>query len=769
MADVRICPQCGAELPAGAHEQPCPACLMRLGMESWAAGMAAGEDPARTPTRLSPGQFEPPGVEELAGKLPQLEVLELIGKGGMGAVYKARQPSLDRLVALKVINPQAAGDPSFAERFAREAKALARLNHPHIVTVHDFGQAEGLFYLVMEHVDGTNVRVLLRNRTLEPPQALAIVPPLCDALQYAHDEGIVHRDIKPENILLDRNGRAYLTDFGIARSLRGGPADTISSDGQIMGTPGLMPPEQAQGEIQSVDARSDIYALGATLYLKLTGRYPFEGGSIVDVLHAVIHEPPPLMRARDASIPRPLETIAARCMQKRREDRYQRVDDVIVELERFLEQGETGSGPSAWIQRLVAQQEGAPRPVADGHQSDAWWTVGMDVVRELASWDAELYRVSGSLARSFAQLDGIRARLEAILAARPDTAWARFYRGVALFRRGRLHEALEEMERAIDRMRNLAGAYFELGRLYLALHLRDQRRARRHLSKVGVDEGLRSTRGRLEQAVLAFQEAARLDSDLPAWLHDCTEAVRLLAESDYDGCLAICDRILAEEPDFEGLWKLRGDALHLAGRDPFESYDRALHVRRSYFEALHARAEAHLARGQVAEARQSLERALQIHPQYPDAFALLARTWLGEARSGRDRTVIENAIRLAGEALAIEPRHYEATVTLAELRALLGRATGQREPLDTALEILRGARDLDGCPNRVNLLAARTRLDCARHEAAHGGDPRPDLEAVLAACTNEAAQVTDNQPWEAVRIEAMDELERAKPVIRSSG
>ncbi|RMF42131.1 MAG: hypothetical protein D6753_08340, partial [Planctomycetota bacterium] len=144
MAETRrqTCPQCGAELPAGAPEQPCPACLMKLGLESWAAGKAgAGAlDPTVPSPAGSPGRFEPPAVDQLQGLIPNLEILELIGSGGMGAVYKARQTHLDRIVALKIINPDVAGDPGFAERFAREAKVLARLNHPHIVTVHDFGQ-----------------------------------------------------------------------------------------------------------------------------------------------------------------------------------------------------------------------------------------------------------------------------------------------------------------------------------------------------------------------------------------------------------------------------------------------------------------------------------------------------------------------------------------------------------------------------------------------------------------------------------------------------
>src|SRR5206468_615195 len=189
MSEEKRCAQCGAVLPAESPQGLCPACLLQRGLESGSA----------------PGQAAPPATPaELAGHFPDLEILELIGRGGMGAVYKARQKQLDRLVALKVLPVSVKRDPAFAERFAREARALARLAHPKIVAVYDSGQTNGLFYFLMEFVDGVNLRQLLNTGKIAPKEALAIVPQICDALQYAHDKGIVHRDIKPENILLDK-------------------------------------------------------------------------------------------------------------------------------------------------------------------------------------------------------------------------------------------------------------------------------------------------------------------------------------------------------------------------------------------------------------------------------------------------------------------------------------------------------------------------------------------------------------------------------------
>ena len=172
--------------------------------------LAADEAARLLEAGLSDAPGRPVGVPplplaEVAANFPDLEVLEVLGQGGMGVVYKARQRRLDRLVALKVVSRELSEDPAFAERFTREARTLARLQHPHIVGVHDFGEAGGLHYLVMEYVEGVTLRHLMETQALTPCEALAIVPQICDALQYAHDAGVVHRDVKPENILLDWN------------------------------------------------------------------------------------------------------------------------------------------------------------------------------------------------------------------------------------------------------------------------------------------------------------------------------------------------------------------------------------------------------------------------------------------------------------------------------------------------------------------------------------------------------------------------------------
>ncbi len=259
------CPQCGGTVPPDAPQGLCPRCVL-------ARAATPTEGGAKSGSRLTP-----PPMETVAAAFPQFEILELIGIGGMGVVYKARQPKLDRVVALKLLPQSHGADPAFAERFHREARFLARLTHPHIVSVFDFGESGGFCYLLMEFVDGVNLRQAMQAGRFSPTQALAIVPDICSALQYAHEQGVLHRDIKPENILLDAQGRVKIADFGIAKLL-GDPGDsltglTLTQSGARLGTPHYMAPEQIE-KPSEVDHRADIYSLGVVFYELLTGELP---------------------------------------------------------------------------------------------------------------------------------------------------------------------------------------------------------------------------------------------------------------------------------------------------------------------------------------------------------------------------------------------------------------------------------------------------------------------------------------------------------------
>ena len=311
MTTVRNCPECGLPLPANVRAGLCPRCVMVMNVAT-PTGMSG--EMASVDWRL---KSPPPTPSELAPKFPQLEIIEFIGQGGMGLVYKARQKGLDRVVALKLLGPEREKDPQFGERFVREARTLAQLSHPNIVTVHDFGESGGLFYLLMEYVDGVNLRQLLRQQKLSPKEALAIVPVICDALQFAHDRGVVHRDIKPENILLDKEGRIKIADFGIARILgREGGAGTPGGE-MVAGTPQYMAPEQKSAP-ERADNRSDIYSLGVVFYELLTGEVPREK-----------FQPPSHKVQMDVR----LDEIVLRALEKSPELRYQTARELRTEVE----------------------------------------------------------------------------------------------------------------------------------------------------------------------------------------------------------------------------------------------------------------------------------------------------------------------------------------------------------------------------------------------------------------------------------------------------
>ncbi len=333
----KFCQQCAAPMPADAPGGLCPRCLLAQIVEPTQDGSDVPRASAPTP-------------EQLAPHFPQLEILECLGRGGMGVVYKARQKSLNRHVALKLLAPERADDPQFAARFEREAHALAALSHPHIVAVHDFGKAGGFFYLLMEFVDGVNLRQLLQAKKLTPKEALSIVPPVCDALQCAHDHGIVHRDIKPENLLIDKNGTVKIADFGIAKIIARDTDTAIpSEDGQSLppgmpaslpaGTPDYAAPEQraAGGD---VDHRADIYSLGVVLYEMLTGERPKDK----------IEAP-----SKRVHVDVRIDEIVLRALEKTPEMRFQTVAEIRTQVETIV-QSTPGAAPGKTTASATPEQ-----------------------------------------------------------------------------------------------------------------------------------------------------------------------------------------------------------------------------------------------------------------------------------------------------------------------------------------------------------------------------------------------------------------------------
>lgn len=334
----------GSDEPVLAGTDACPGLFNRdcqevpsLDLPSRVAGVSPSELFARalnTVPMPEPDQWEAPSLEQLSSLLPQYQIDSFLGRGGMGAVYKGRQERLERSVAIKLLPCELADDPRFVDRFEREARTLARLDHPGIVSIYDFGQTdEGHLFFVMEFVDGTDLHRLISSDGIHANLALEIVGQVCEALQFAHSKGVVHRDIKPANILVTRDGRVKVADFGLARPLDPGKAGSMTMSRVIMGTPDYMAPEQKRGE---GDHRVDLYALGVMLYEMLCGSPP-QGA----------WQPP----SQRVSVDVRLDHVVIKAMQVEPELRYQQALQVKTDLDAIhsssIDKNPTASEPPA--------------------------------------------------------------------------------------------------------------------------------------------------------------------------------------------------------------------------------------------------------------------------------------------------------------------------------------------------------------------------------------------------------------------------------------
>jgi predicted Ser/Thr protein kinase len=295
-------------------------------------------------------------VGELMAERYELE--ELVGTGGMSSVYRAHDRLLERDVALKVLHQQYVADTDYVERFRREARSVAQLSHPNIVTVIDRGEQDGRQFIVFEYINGENLKALVEREGPLPEQdAVRLALQIARALGFAHEHGLVHRDVKPQNVLLNGDGQAKVTDFGIARSLdvKGG----LTQTGTVMGTSDYIAPEQARGA--RVDAQSDIYSLGAVLYELLTGEVPFPGDNFVAVAMRHINEPPPSVRERRPDVSPRLDALIRRAMAKEPRDRFGSMDELCAELNACLSPETAASG----AQTMVVPRRKPPRPPAE--------------------------------------------------------------------------------------------------------------------------------------------------------------------------------------------------------------------------------------------------------------------------------------------------------------------------------------------------------------------------------------------------------------------
>jgi serine/threonine protein kinase/tetratricopeptide (TPR) repeat protein len=331
---LRLCPKCGAEIPADAPEGGCPGCLLETGLGLSPDASVAGvgdpgelDKPARGATRSE-------RLVEMLGELGDYKLLEEVGRGGQGVVFRARQKSLNRTVALKVISLGQWASKAHVQRFRREAEAAASLDHPSIVPIYEVGERDGSCYFSMGLVEGGQLDAIARQQPMPLRQAAELIAKVARTVHYAHEHGILHRDIKPGNILLDRKGEPHLTDFGLARLVES--ESTVTRTMEVLGTPSYMAPEQAVGNNAAVSSVTDVYGLGAVLYQLLTGQPPFAGGTTYETIKLLLDTEPRQPRLLNPKIDRDLSTICLKCLEKDPKRRFPSALALAEDLERWL-------------------------------------------------------------------------------------------------------------------------------------------------------------------------------------------------------------------------------------------------------------------------------------------------------------------------------------------------------------------------------------------------------------------------------------------------
>ena len=348
MTATRLCPQCDKPLSSDAPQGLCPECLFKTAFSS----ESAQEPPTTGVFGPSPATTPPPDAGARVKYFGDYELLEEIARGGMGVVWKARQSSLNRDVALKMIRAGALANPDEVARFLREAEAAANLQHPNIVAIHEVGEHDGQHYFSMDLVQGRDLGALITEGPLAPQRAARYVKIIAEAIHFAHQRGTLHRDLKPQNVLIDDADQPRITDFGLAKIMK--DDSQLTQSGVIMGSPSYMPPEQAAGRHGDVGPASDVYSLGAMLYELLTGRPPFRGATAMATLRDVMEAEPASPRRLKAEIPPDLETICLKCLEKSPSARYPTARALAEELDRYLKGEPIQARPASAVRKAVS-------------------------------------------------------------------------------------------------------------------------------------------------------------------------------------------------------------------------------------------------------------------------------------------------------------------------------------------------------------------------------------------------------------------------------
>jgi serine/threonine-protein kinase len=637
---------------------------------------------------LAPGPFAagPPA-------LPGYQVLDVLGRGGMGVVYKARHLVLNRLVALKMVLAGPHASPADVARFRREAAAVARLQHPHIVQIHEIGEHDGLPYFSLEYCGGGSLAAKADGTPLPARQAAELVETLARAVHTAHQAGIVHRDLKPANVLFTADGTAKITDFGLAKTLDDRAGQTVT--GAIVGTPSYMAPEQAAGNKQAVGPAADVYALGAVLYELLTGRPPFNAETPLDTVRQVVDAEPVSPRLLQPKTPRDLETICLKCLAKPPQRRYATAEALADDLARFLRDEPITARPAGTLERLGRWCRRNPKVAAlltalavvlavGSTAVTALWLLAEDrreaaeqsltrAARQQQRAEAhlrkaraavdKLTRVADEWLRPVPHMDKLRRQLllEALRldqqfleeensdpAVRHETALTQARVANIHQSLGNWKEAQSHYRRAIEGLRELAKAYA------------DEPDYRRDLARQLHNAALLWTSTRPHQAEAALQEARDLAEVLTARYPKVPDYREALARVHFQsGVIRSKLRPREAEAAYRSALRLQEDLVATDPRNP-EYHDRLAAT--CHGLALHLV----LSGGELARAQPLAERAIR--------HELRAQAAVPDER--RYRQYLANQYQLAAAILKRQRKHRQAEAVYQKARAVLERLTG---------------------------------------------------------------------------------------------